>query len=158
MKHVVFLGVMPRGSCKNSRRFGGTYRLHFQGNDTQSIPSSQRGYASRLTAKRASCKRPINNNLKVTDKHDRGGAVARGSRRRPSRGISSLRAGKTKSLVNLKMEALCSSETYFLTTATRRHIPEDNILHCYRREQHPRRQRSLYLQSRGQTAVTGIHG
>jgi hypothetical protein len=32
------------------------------------------------------------------------------------------------------MEATRSSKTWVLTRATRRHIPEDGILHCHRRE------------------------
>jgi hypothetical protein len=34
----------------------------------------------------------------------------------------------------LKMEAIRSSETSFHTRSTRRHIPEDDILHSHRRE------------------------
>jgi hypothetical protein len=35
----------------------------------------------------------------------------------------------------LKVEATCSSETSDLTTTLRRrHMPEDNIIYCYRRE------------------------
>jgi hypothetical protein len=34
LKNTVFWDVMRRGSCKN-RRFGGTYRLHHQGDKNQ---------------------------------------------------------------------------------------------------------------------------
>jgi hypothetical protein len=37
-------------------------------------------------------------------------------------------------LVTLMMEAIRSSETSVLTRATCRHMPEDGILHCHRRE------------------------
>jgi hypothetical protein len=53
MKDVVFWDVRSCGSSKISRRFGGTYRLHLQGNENLSLLSMQRGYASRRTAKKA---------------------------------------------------------------------------------------------------------
>jgi hypothetical protein len=37
-------------------------------------------------------------------------------------------------IVTMIMEALSSSETPFLTSGTRRNIPEDSILHSHRRE------------------------
>jgi hypothetical protein len=37
-------------------------------------------------------------------------------------------------LITLMMEAICFSETSVLTRITRRHIPEDGILHSYRSE------------------------
>jgi hypothetical protein len=36
-------------------------------------------------------------------------------------------------LVTLKMEAILSSDTAVLTTATRSHVPEDDILYSHRR-------------------------
>jgi hypothetical protein len=64
------------------------------------LPSLQRGYASRRTAKRVS--------YTVSPQ------------------------ARFKSLVTLKMEAICSSETSVITRATRYKVPED-IYHWYRR-------------------------
>jgi hypothetical protein len=59
-------------------------------------------------------------------------AVARDCLRRPSCGISSLRA-KKQILITLKMEQTSSYEKLVLTTATRCNVPRD-IHHCYRRQ------------------------
>jgi hypothetical protein len=46
--------------------------------------------------------------------------------------VSEEPARKIYSLVTLKMEMICYSESsVILTRATAHHIPEDNILHCY---------------------------
>jgi hypothetical protein len=56
MKDVFFWDMTPCRSSKENRPFGGTYRLHLQGNESLSLRSSQKAYVSRRTAKkRASC-------------------------------------------------------------------------------------------------------
>jgi hypothetical protein len=55
-KTTVSWDFTPCGSSKKNRRFRRKYCLHLQGNETLSLPSSQRGHASRRTAKRASYK------------------------------------------------------------------------------------------------------
>jgi hypothetical protein len=116
--------MMPCGSSKKNRRFGGTYHLI-------KIYSTKQ--------------RPVNNISTVMDRHNFRGAVARGSLRHPSWGTSSLRDGKTPSIAILNMEAICFSETLVLPRATRRHTTEDNILHCYRSEKYSKRHRSSIL-------------
>jgi hypothetical protein len=54
-ENVVLWDMTPCGSSKKNRRFGGTYRLHLQGNKPLSLSSYQGGSASRRSAKRASC-------------------------------------------------------------------------------------------------------
>jgi hypothetical protein len=39
MKNDVFLDVMPCGLCKN-RRFGGTYRIHHQGEKNRRVTNN----------------------------------------------------------------------------------------------------------------------
>jgi hypothetical protein len=41
MKDVVFWDMIPWGSSKKNRRFGGIYRFHLQGNKALSLLSSQ---------------------------------------------------------------------------------------------------------------------
>jgi hypothetical protein len=93
---------MPRGSSKNNKRFGETHRFHLQGNKTVGLHSPHREYASRWEAKRSLLQRHLRSRW------------------------------KTKSLLTLKMEAICSSETsVLLSRATRHHISEDSLLHCH---------------------------
>jgi hypothetical protein len=55
--------------------------------------------------------------------HERGSSVSRW-----------LQTSLARGFFNLKMEAICSSETSVHTITTRRHIPENDILHIHRRE------------------------
>jgi hypothetical protein len=64
----------------------------------------------------------------VTNRHNCGGDVARSSLPRPLWGTSSLLGRKIQSLVTLKMEAICITETSAFTGTTWRHIPEEIIL------------------------------
>jgi hypothetical protein len=54
IKDVVLWDMTQCGS-RNNQRFGGTYPLHLQGNETVSLLCSQRGYASQQTASGFSC-------------------------------------------------------------------------------------------------------
>jgi hypothetical protein len=78
--------------------------------------------------------RPANNST-VTDKLDCGIAVARGlleallALRRETFPIYEL--GRFKGLVALKMEAICSSETFFLTRAARYKVPKISVKKSY---------------------------
>jgi hypothetical protein len=87
MKNAVFWDVVPCRSCVN-RRFGGTYRHHFQG--------------IKIRVRRISV-----------------------SRLQPPAHAGSSHADFS----TLKIEAISSSETSVHTRPTRRHIPEDGILH-----------------------------
>jgi hypothetical protein len=69
------------------------------------------------------------------NRHDTGDTAVRCSRPRPLGSASSLRTKGTPESLTLNMEAICSSETPFLTIATRRrYITEDSIHHCCSRE------------------------
>jgi hypothetical protein len=100
MKNIIFRDVMSCGSCRN-RRFGGRYCLHHQGERISVLGKIE-----------ACCEEikmillRISLLLVVT-----------------TNGVLS-----SLNLFTLMIKAIISSETSVLTTATRRHIPEDDIL------------------------------
>jgi hypothetical protein len=104
MKNAVVRDMTLCSLFKN-RRFGGRYRFHLR--DETRLMS----YSST-----------------VTDRQDIGGAAARGSLRRPSWGISSLRTSRIQNHFTLKIAVVCSSEISVLMRATRHHIPKDGVL------------------------------
>jgi hypothetical protein len=69
---------------------------------------------------------PINNNSTVTDQLDCGGAVQEALFAVFRKADPRYELGKQPFI--LKMKDICSSETPVITRATRRHIPQDNIL------------------------------
>jgi hypothetical protein len=97
MKNAIFWVAMPYGSCKN-RRFGGTERLHHQGDKN----------------------RRTENNVSLSSN--------RRTLRKNTKCVRRSLVPSSPSLVTLMMEALGSSETSVFTRVTRRNHPEDDIL------------------------------
>jgi hypothetical protein len=154
MKNAVFWDVAPCRSCELNRRFRGTYSLHLQRRKIR-----ERGTS---VSRWLQTKPPIDNTQLY--KNRRGGRVGTWEINREERGRVCGDGGDTflrnvgsiykgvfdwwfslqppahagSSLANfstLKMEVIRSSETLVqFTRSTRRHIPEDGILHSHRRE------------------------
>jgi hypothetical protein len=104
MKNAIFWNVTPRGSCKN-RCFGGTYRLHHQGEKNLRT----RKNVSSIKSLKHAARKYILIQVLVT-------------------------ANVVPSLpirVTLMMDAMRYFETSVLTRATRRQVPEDGILKVY---------------------------
>jgi hypothetical protein len=110
MKNAVFWDVAPCRSCVN-RRFGGKYRLYFQGRKIHEPGTS--------VSRWLQTEPPVENIQLYKDRK-----VGWLSLQPPTHAGSSLTEFST-----LKMEAIRSSETSVHTRSTRRHNPEDGILH-----------------------------
>jgi hypothetical protein len=105
LKNAVFWDVATCRSCSN-RLFGGTYHLHLQGRKIRERGTNVSRWLQTL------CEPMYGRNV-------------------------SPRAHVCSSLADfstLKMKAIRSSETSVITRSTRRHIPEDGILHSHLRE------------------------
>jgi hypothetical protein len=99
MKNTVFRDVTPRGSCMNGR-FGGTYRLHHQGDKNRRARNNVSLTSNRRVFLRSVFRLLLTANV-----------------------VSS-----TPILVTLMLEALLSSETSVLIISIRRNNTEDGIL------------------------------
>jgi hypothetical protein len=109
-KHTVFWDVAPFRSCVN-RRFGGMYRLHLQRGKI-----CERGTS---VSRWLQDEPPVENTQIYTYKNREGGSL-------------SLHPSSLADFSTLKMETISSSEMLVHTRSTRRHIPEDGILHSHR--------------------------